>query len=253
MGTRFSRGLIVSASLLLGFTVSCRDQKMADLRSLGVSDRDAEVQEKPRYATSDDSLASAKATARIGGVNLLDETAVDWRTIMASKLKTANKRDLLMNASIECGLATQTEVKGQKGNKDTSTAKATIQLRILIDGQPAEPGPITFCQRTQELTAVFGGVLESCQDRNGDGVFSSDECEFSDKELNLVLNTMNANAFNFIAPNVSSGTHTIELQAKIATDTSSQNGSAEALASIGHGAMTIESVRMIENEDVTID
>lgn len=199
---------------------------------------------------SAESLPSAKATARVGNISLLDAERMDWSTIMSSKIKTSNKKELMMNVSLECGLATKTRVKSKRGESDTSSAEASVLVRVLVDGKEAAPGVISFCKRSQELTAVFGGVMESCTDANGDGTITIDECIFTDEELELVLNTMNANAFNFILANISTGVHEIKVQAKIGSKTSSMSGSAEAKGSIGKGAITIEEVRMIKNDAI---
>ena len=50
--------------------------------------------------------------------------------------------------------------------------------------------------------------------------------------------------------NLSSGDHRVEVQARIDSGSSAQLGEAEANASIGHGAVTIEEVRMIKNDMV---
>ena len=191
---------------------------------------------------------SAKATGRVGGINILDSSQMGWSTIMDSQIKMANQKDLFIQASLECGLYTQTKVVGKKGSSDTSSASAEVKLRVLIDGKEVSPGQITFCSRQQELSAVLGGVLESCSDSNGDGTMSQDECEFSDEEIELVLKTMSANSFGFIAGDLSSGNHRIEVQAKIESDSSSTAGSSSAKASIGHGSVLINAVRAVKGD-----
>ena len=191
---------------------------------------------------------SAKATGRVGGINILDSSQMGWSTIMDSSLKMANKKELFIQASLECGLYTQTQVSGKKGQRDSSSASAEVKLRVLVDGQVVAPGEITYCSRSQELSAVLGGVLESCSDSNLDGTIEQAECEFSDEEIELVLKTMSANSFGFIAANLGAGDHRIQVQAKISSDSDSQNGSASALASIGHGSVLIEEVRAIQGD-----
>jgi hypothetical protein len=68
--------------------------------------------------------------------------------------------------------------------------------------------------------------------------------------IDLILDTMDAASFNFVAPNVAVGTHTVSVQARIDTTGSADAGSYEATATVGKGTMTVESVRMIRNEDV---
>jgi hypothetical protein len=139
------------------------------------------------------------------------------------------------------------------GKTDTSVAEAGVQVQVLVDGTPILPGPVTFCRRTQTLTALFGGIMNSCTDLNQDGTITNDECSWTPEELALILETMNANSFNFIQADLLAGTHTIEVQAKIETAHTAQAGSADAKATIGKGSVTVESVRMIRNEDIQLD
>ncbi len=194
------------------------------------------------------SAQSSKATAAVGDIGILDSAQMSWSTVMSSKIRTANAKDLFMNVALECGLYTKTQVKGKKGESDASMANAKVMVRVMIDGKEAKPGKIVFCERQQDLSAVLGGVLESCTDSNLDGTIEQDECEFSDEEIELVLKTMSANSFNFILDNLRSGEHLVEVQAKIDSGSSAQQGSADARATIGHGSVLIEEVRMIKDQ-----
>jgi len=72
------------------------------------------------------------------------------------------------------------------------------------------------------------------------------------EELGLILETMNANAFDFIMADLPSGIHNIQVQARINLGASAQAGSARARALIGNGSVTVESVRMIRGEDIEL-
>ena len=69
--------------------------------------------------------------------------------------------------------------------------------------------------------------------------------------VELILETLQAHAFNFVALDVPAGVHTIAVQAMLETGTSS--ASATAKGAIGMGSTSIESVRMIKDEVVVID
>ncbi len=71
--------------------------------------------------------------------------------------------------------------------------------------------------------------------------------------IELILETMDAASFNFVAVNVPQGIHTISVQARIDTATSAQLGSAVATALVGKGSMTVESVRLIKDANVILD
>jgi hypothetical protein len=72
------------------------------------------------------------------------------------------------------------------------------------------------------------------------------------EELQLILETMNANSFNFIQADLRPGVHNIQVQARLNLGASAQTGAAKARALIGKGSVTVESVRMIRGEDIEL-
>ena len=64
------------------------------------------------------------------------------------------------------------------------------------------------------------------------------------EEIELILNTLSAQSFGFVAVDVPQGVHTVALQARISTSTSVQEGSASATGLVGKGTVTVESVRL---------
>ena len=202
-------------------------------------------------AAASASAQSAKATAKVGDVNVLNQTTLGWTTILSNTIKTANQKDLFIDVSLETGLYTQTEVKS-KGNRDTSSAGATIKVQVLVDGVPAHPGDVVFDRRTQTLSATLGGILENCTDSNGDGDIDLNDCTLAPEEIELILDTMGSHSFNFIMDDLTPGEHAIEVQAMIATSSSSGAGSASANATIGNGSVTVEEVRLIKDEDIEL-
>lgn len=196
--------------------------------------------------------ASSKATAKVGDISVINQTSMGWTTILDNSIKTANQKDLFIDVSLECGLYTQTKVRSN-GNKDTSSAEPTVMVQVLVDGVEAYPGPVTFCSRAQTLSATLGGILENCTDSNGDGDIDLNDCTLAPEEVELILETMNANSFNFILDGLMAGVHLVEVQAMISTSSSSGAGSASANATIGNGSVTVEEVRLIQNEDIVLD
>ena len=194
---------------------------------------------------------SAKATAKVGNVNVLNQTSFGWTTILSNTIKTANQKDLFIDVSLETGLYTQTKVRSN-GNKDTSSADATIKVQVLVDGVPAYPGDVVFDRRSQTLSATLGGILENCVDSNGDGDIDLNDCTLAPEEIELILDTMAAHSFNFIMDDLSPGEHAVEVQAMISTSGSSGAGSASSNATIGNGSVTVEEVRLIKDEDIEL-
>ncbi|NKE64950.1 hypothetical protein RAMLITH_03885 [Ramlibacter sp. RBP-2] len=193
-----------------------------------------------------------------------------WHSILKQQIKLANQKDLFMNASLQCGIVTDTTVKSLNSTStssyDTAEARGTVRVRVKIttpDGsvvyaQPnsgaelaAGPGSgegIVFCDRIQQLKAKFSGL--QCTASLTTGVVTCTTPE----ELQLILKTLNAAAFNYVAPNLQSGVHIVEVQARnsAATGATGTNGSlASANAFIGMGSVAVESVRMIKGNDGT--
>lgn len=192
-----------------------------------------------------DSMPASKATALAGDIHIIDNSSMDWTSILSTQIKTSNQKDLFVDVSLESGLYTNTKVASKDMIEDKSVAQAGIEVQVLIDGVAANPGSVIFNDRTQTLTATLQGQLEWA-DNDGDGQID-DIYVTNPEEIGLILSTMSANSFNFILADVPAGVHTIDVQAKIQSKTSSQNGTATASATIGKGSVTVESVRMIKD------
>lgn len=233
------------------------------------------------------SAQSAKATAAVdetiaigvtaGPVDLTNQAAVNalaWTTILAQTIHIAQQKDMFIDCSLECGNYTLTRVKSSGGTVDTETADAGVRVRVVIN--PATPGTgsgpgangrfatpdqglvltqsgvnigkpdglsavgagVSYCRRIQQLTAKFAGIVE-CVDGT---------CTLTDEELELLLSTLDASAFNFIVDDLDQGTHLLEVQAVGITSASSADASSSAF--VGAGSVTIEEVRMVKDEQV---
>jgi hypothetical protein len=189
------------------------------------------------FATSD--LDLIKSTSGTNG----------WVTILAAQLKTPASKEVSLSASLEAGLYTQTLVSSKNLKKDTSTASVAIQVQALIDGQPMPPGTVTYAARTQTLSATLEGAIAGCLTTvtNADGTTSIilDPNCVTPETIELILTTLNAASFNFVASNVPVGTHTISLQARITSTTSVDTGTASATALVGKGTMVASIVRAV--------
>jgi hypothetical protein len=204
----------------------------------------------------------ACSSAGVAACNSLANDS-DWKTLLRQQIKLANQKDLFMGASLQCGIVTDSTVKSLNGSLDSAEARATIRVRIKItapngtvsfaqpsvgtDGTQAATDGIVFCDRVQTLAAKFSGL--SCFTDSTGTVTCRDP-----ESLQLILKTLNANAFNFVAANLVSGMHTIEVQGRSTanTGTSGSSGSlAAANAFVGAGSVSIESVRMVRGNDGT--
>lgn len=192
---------------------------------------------------------SAKFAFSTSNLTLINQTSGTngWVTVLSSSIKTPASKELFVSGSLEAGLYTQTLVKSKNNKKDTSTASVAIQVQALIDGQPVPPGTVTYAARTQTLSATLEGAIAGCLSlvTNPDGTQSIilDETCVTPEEIELILSTLNAATFNFVASNVPVGDHMVSLQARISSSTSVQEGSATAEGLVGKGTMIVETVR----------
>lgn len=223
-------------------------------------------------------------------------TAGDQDVILEAGIKTPNKKDLLIGVSLQNGLYTETAVKGKHGSSEKAGAAAGIMVWVVVDDGAFDvyPSSVVFASRVQELSATLGGVIESCSvnlvDEDEDGIPDSGEfvvardCVVTDEEIGLILNTTSANHFNFVAPDLGPGDHTVEVYAKAMSSAAFLNGTytvglteddcvaaggtfadglcsfettdnfAQAWALVDVGALTIEEVRAINQEGgITIE
>ncbi len=196
-----------------------------------------------------------------GDTTVLNNSNDAWMPIagLSGTMHKAAWKDFVVDVSLECSLYTDTEVKSKGGNKDTSVADASVMVQVLVDGIVMEPGPVTFCRRSQTLSAVFQGLLEDeegnvCltaeldEEGNPTGAIIIDEECLQPEEVQLILDTTNANAFNFVLRDLPQGDYYIEVQAQISESTSAQNGSADAQATIGKGSAIATEVRFAKTK-----
>ncbi len=205
------------------------------------------------------SQPSSKVTAKTANLTLLPQTTGtgQWQTVFFNTIKTANQKDLFIDASLEVGLYTQTAASSKNMTKDTSSATAGVQVRVLLDNKVVEPGNVVFGRRAQTLSATLEGAIANCLSgvTNLDGTVSIivDTNCVTAETIELILETMDAASFNFVAVDVPQGVHTVTVQARIDTLGSAQAGSWSAFGTVGKGSMTVESVRLIKDANVVYD
>ncbi len=216
---------------------------------------------------------AAKATSAAGNLQTLALDSATGVEAFTLNIHTPNQKDLFVDVSMQCTLSTITTVKtniedtgelspdpGKKTTKKAGTSSATalagLGVKVTIDGNHYStnvyPGDyVTFCQRSQTLEAILGQALV-CDDLDGDGVITfQDECDLTDQQITLVLDTLSAHSFNFIISDVGPGDHTITIWATYTTTTESGGGVAKATAMFGLGSVTVEEVRMVK--DTVVD
>jgi hypothetical protein len=208
--------------------------------------------------------ASAKATVKVGNLAEVTATTADvlsedgWVTVLENQIKTSSQKDLFVDVSMECGLTTNTKVMSKKLERAVSNAEAAVYVRVLVDGVVQKPEYVTFAKRKQTLIAEFAGDILNCLDEEGHVIVdTNDEC-ILEESVALILDTLSAHSFNFIAEDVGVGLHKVTVQAKTAYNAELQELGIDDIefpgttAWVGKGSMTVDEVRLIQDEDVQI-
>jgi hypothetical protein len=208
------------------------------------------------FAT-ENSNASAKATAGFGyldvravaeypGDGWWDWFDIDFAPVLTQQIKTANAKDLFIDLALQTGCYTTTEVKSKNMQKDTSLGACQIWVWITVDGLFGERvyprWPIVFDSRIQRLSATLQGEITA-----------TEPITIGDPEvIELFIGTMSCHSFNFIVEDLDAGMHTIRVYVWATSMALGQEGSAEAVAAVGLGSMTVEEVRMVKDDDITL-
>jgi hypothetical protein len=178
----------------------------------------------------------SKVIWNVGAVNL---TSGDWQDISINHIKIPPKRkgkDLIIDVSLESELKTNTlSLMPSK-----SEAEVEVMVRVLVEGEIAQPDEVTFARRFQAL-------IHNKPPSSGDPLATEHNAV-------VVLYTTTANSFNFIAQDVPNGGDLdIVVQAKVASEqiTGDQCQMHDQTGvSILKGSVIIECVKMIEDKDV---
>lgn len=211
---------------------------------------------------------SSKATAAINTVSVSCPSnsttasttcSTGWANVMKTTIKTSNVADLFVSPSLVTGLYTSTQVKGNgSGSTSSATSMGSVEVRVVLDpvfdsngnviggtfGQPDKTGSgVIFDQRIQTLTANLGYIFTDCIAQGGV------DCTLTPEQITLALDTSSAHSFNFILLNVGTGTHTVVLQSRVASDSATTSGGGVAISNAlyGLGSLTIESIRLVNS------
>jgi hypothetical protein len=165
-------------------------------------------------------------------------------------VKTSKPTDLLLSVTAESSIITNVMTTGS----ETQRAEGQIEVYIRIDGQmyvqPA-PAPVGVGNPPHGDTAevVFANQIYSRRTQFNDPMDNSDQIE-------TYLQTKHAAGFNWMAFNVGSGTHHIEVFARY---TETQTGAVDAPGGtfaqgiIGNRSLVVQPVKSAVRETVAIN
>jgi hypothetical protein len=230
-------------------------------------------------------VPSGKGSAAISALNVAETHS--WDTILTTIIQVPQQKELSFDVALQSQLYTDTLVKSKAGERETSSAEAGIEVRVRLqklnnNGTPAGdsflayPESVTYNKRSQTLMAKFQGIFQQCEvtdpatgeclqygtdtcldvtptDTDGDGVIDDypvtlDLACLDEEEVQLILDTVSANAFNFVSADLEQGEYLVTVEAQVSQSSSATNGSAEAKALIGLGSMIVDEVRFIKGD-----
>lgn len=164
--------------------------------------------------------------------------------LLAASIKVSTGRSLAITGSLETALLTDTSVSSNGGNKSTSTASGSIVVTPVLKDSggntyPVYPKQVTYNARTQTLTATLG---QACF-QSATGVVT---CTGS-QTIDLLLSTMSANSYLFLAPDLPEGVYTLAFNVNVTTaatgDTISSGATAQAAVYAGSLGVSIVQVQ----------
>jgi hypothetical protein len=207
---------------------------------------------------------STTSITTLGGESCATNNDGNWFNVMTASLKSnsSSSSTLFVSTSLITGLYTNTSVKGN-GSSQTAQSTASVSVRVLLDctncggsgavqnapsfavaafpnaGNQSGYG-VTFDSRIQQLTATLGQAITS--------TCIVDITTCSQEQIQLILETTGAHAFNFFLLNVGSGAHSITVQVRLNSDAgtgvNTSLASSVAAAYFGLGSMTVMPVHL---------
>ncbi len=163
-------------------------------------------------------------------------------TVLDTTIKTPNSSStaLLIRPSLVTGLYTKSKVDYQTSS---STAKAGVAVRVLLDGAAVAPGTpvggtlpgdgwVYFDKRYQQLSSNLFNLtfLQDC-DLETEGI---QPCY-----IELIQSTLGAHSMDFVIGDVGGGTHNVKVEWKLEPTAANSN---EA-ACVGPGVLTVQQVK----------
>src|SRR5215813_12098312 len=166
------------------------------------------------------------------------------------KTPSAANKNVLVMATLESSILTNTIVASKNGEKSVASASGSVIVvpkvylcpsndcsgasGTLVDittiGGSVTPDHVTFNQRTQTLSASLAGL--NCTANTTTGVITCTDPEV----IGLLLSTMSANGFNFLVQTPGQGVYQVQLGVALEASATTNALPAGAQATVGVGA-----------------
>jgi len=207
---------------------------------------------------------SAKTAAGYNETQILStDGTTDSLMFEPVTIHTSEKKDLVISVSAITNIVTDTRLKGEFGEEDSViiTVSPKVYNVKTDDYSTVYPGEVTFASRIQKIDGRIVDTYLQC-DLDADG--NPTACYYVETPLwlNLTLDTTNANAFNFLSPNVGAGNHVITVDVSItASSWSEETDGAQELPNeikgvVGPRTLVVNEVRLAQayadDEDIEL-
>jgi hypothetical protein len=153
-------------------------------------------------------IQASKAAASESSVVVFQATSGNfvgpWTTVLSTCIKPPGGNDLVIGVSAQTAVFTANQnISMSFFPVPTITVEnVNIQVRVLLDGVPVPVGLPTVTAITFDNLVRVTAQLQQLQQSGG----------FSVDSLSLVVDEGGAHTFNWLAPNVGVGEHTITVQ-----------------------------------------
>lgn len=175
------------------------------------------------------------------------------------KVPSAGNKDVLLMASLETSILTNTQVSSNGGKQSSSSAEGSVVVIPHILQCPGGdctgasgplvdctsntatsqcavfPNQVTFNDRLQTLTATLG---LACLPDPVTGIVT---CT-TPQAIGLLLSTTSANSFNFLVHNLASGVYQVQLSIGVQASASTNSITAGSQVNVGVGAGSLMSM-----------
>lgn len=178
--------------------------------------------------------------------------------LSSGTLKSSSPADLYIQFDTECTLVTDLNLGKTTDVSGISSAEAVAEVNVWVtlDGNPVpvtsitangatgnalEDSKVTYCDRAFKVsTNTLNQISQLCQ--------ATLVCTGGEPFLDIFLKTKSTHSFGWLALNVGSGTHVIEVHADIDKTTSSATGSsASAEAILGKRILFVDPGHLANN------
>lgn len=163
--------------------------------------------------------------------------------VLSTRIKTAEQKDLVISFTAEASLVTDTKIVGKGSTEVSDMDRASIFIWATVDGVKAFPDEVTLAERVQILKGRLSEWTIGTDPATGAPVL-----EQVPEYVELILDTTEANGLNFLALNVGSGEHVIQVWARIELVNEGGTQSPQIAGVIGDRTLVVHEIRLIQGD-----